>query len=64
VPKTHLEIISDKGGPSKMAAALNVKPARTRMWKLRKRIPRSVWPELIEAYPDLNTDVLKAGEAA
>lgn len=61
---THLMIIEDKGGASAIAAALNVKPARVRMWKLRKRLPRSIWPELIEAYPDLSVEQLKEAEAA
>lgn len=47
-----------------MAAKLSLKPATVRMWKFRKRIPRTAWPELIEVFPDLSVEVLKAAEAA
>lgn len=61
--KTHIDIIQTKGA-SAIAIALGAKPATVRMWRLRKRIPRSVWPELIEAYPDLTVEQLKEAEAA
>jgi hypothetical protein len=61
--KTHVQII-DSLGASAMAAKLSLKPATVRMWKFRKRIPRTAWPELIEVFPDLSVEVLKAAEAA
>lgn len=64
MPQTHVQIIQDLGGPAALADRLNIKPTRVRMWKQRKRLPRSVWPELIEAYPDLSVETLKAAEAA
>jgi hypothetical protein len=64
VAQNHLQIISDLGGPAAIADTLNVNPVRVRMWKQRKKLPRSVWPELIEAYPALSMETLKAAEAA
>lgn len=61
---TAAQIIDSKGGSIAVAAALGVKPARVRMWKLRQSLPRSVWPELMEAFPDLTMDDLRRAEAA
>lgn len=62
--ETVSKIFQEKGGASAVADALGVKPSRVRMWKLRGRIPRPVWPEVIEAYPDVTLERLKALEAA
>lgn len=59
----HAEII-DSVGAIAMAEKLRMKPARVRMWKLRKCIPRSAWPEVVEAFPSLTLEKLKALEPA
>lgn len=57
---THAELIAEKGTAA-IAAATGAPRAHVRVWKHR-RIPRSVYAELIEAFPDVTLDVLKAGE--
>lgn len=56
--------IEERGGAHQLARALDVKPVNVRMWKMRKSIPRSAWPEIIAAYPDLTLDDLRRTEAA
>lgn len=51
-------------GASRIAKALEIKPATVRMWKVRKRIPRSAWPEISQAFPELTTEVLLKMERA
>lgn len=62
--RTPAKFIEDMGDATAMAKAIGTDAARVRMWKHRNRIPRHVWPELQEAYPDVTVDVLKAIEAA
>lgn len=57
--KTHSDIVAGKGA-SEIAAKLGVPAINVRMWKKRNVIPRSAWAELIEAYPDITLDLLKA----
>ena len=56
------ELISAKG-VSAIADALNKRPHTIRMWKFRNSLPRSSWPELIAAFPDLTIERLRAIEA-
>lgn len=60
---SHADIIKQMGA-TKMARKLDMKPARVRTWKLRNKIPRTAWPEVVEAFPDLTLEKLKASEAA
>lgn len=61
--KSAADVIEEKGvGP--IAEATKAEHVTVRMWKHRNRIPRSVWPELVEAFPDLTLEKLKATEAA
>lgn len=57
----HSEIVKAKGAKV-IADKLGVPPGRVRVWKARKVIPRSAWAELIDAFPDITLDMLKAGE--
>lgn len=52
------------GGTDAVATRLGRKPSAVRMWAHRRAIPRSVWPELIEAYEGLTLDDLRAVEDA
>lgn len=65
---TPSDFIKARGGPNVVAAAIKESPGTVRMWALRRRIPRRVWPELIEAFPEVTLDELKRvetmGEAA
>ena len=56
-------IIDTKGGPTAVANAINVSPGAVRTWKCRNRIPRAAWAEVIDAFPDVTLDVLKAANA-
>ncbi len=41
-----------------------MKPSSVRMWVHRNRLPRSVWPEILDAYKHLRIKDLKAVESA
>lgn len=56
------ELIADKGAQA-IAEALKVDIGTVRVWKHRDRIPRTVWPELVGAFPDLTVEELLAMEA-
>lgn len=56
--------IEERGGAHQLARALDVKPVNVRMWKMRKSIPRSAWPEIIDAFPGVTMDELRAIETA
>lgn len=66
--KSPAEVIAEKGHAT-IADRLGMKPETVRMWRFRNRIPRSVWPELAGAFPDLDLATLReietrAGRAA
>ena len=56
---THSDLIAAKGS-AEIAAKLGVPAINVRMWKSRNTIPRAAWAELIDAYPDITREVLKA----
>jgi hypothetical protein len=62
--KTHADIIEAKGGSSEFARAIGAEPAEVMVWKSRKRIPRSRWLQVHEAFPDLTSRVLTSTEQA
>ena len=57
----HSQIVAAKGAKV-IADKLGIPAGRVRVWKTRNVIPRSAWAELIDAYPDVTLEVLKAGE--
>jgi len=57
----HADLITAKGAVE-IAGRLGVPAINVRMWKSRNTIPRSAWAELIDAFPDVTLDGLKAGE--
>lgn len=59
---THAEIIAAKG-TQQIATKVGVSAGHVRVWKSR-RIPRSAYGEIINAFPDITLDMLKAGEPA
>lgn len=61
--KSPAQFVEDTGA-SAIATALGMKPAAVRMWKLRNRIPRTAWPDLIERVPGVTLDSLRKLEAA
>ena len=60
---THRDIIREAGGTRAIAEKLNMRPETVQMWRHRRRIPRTAWPELIEQFPDITLEALKAAEA-
>jgi hypothetical protein len=56
-------IIDEMGGPTAVARAIHKRSGAVRAWKHRNAIPRGAWPELLEAFPDLTMDRLRATEA-
>ncbi len=57
----HSEIIEAKG--TALVSERTGRPAaHVRVWKNRG-IPRSVWAELIDAFPDITLEALKSGPA-
>lgn len=40
-----------------------MRPGAVRMWKQRNTLPRTNWPEIIAAFPDLTLDELRGIEA-
>lgn len=61
--ETAADLIDAKGGPAAVAKAIGSDPGAVRMMKHRNKLPRAVWPEIVEAYPDVTLDKLKAIEA-
>lgn len=57
------QFIVDHGGAAAMARAMHVDPRTVRMWKVRNRIPRKVWPEIIATFPKVTLEQLRAVEA-
>ncbi len=57
-------IRTDLGGAQAVAEKLGMKPSSVRMWVHRNRLPRSVWPEILDAYKHLRIKDLKAVESA
>lgn len=60
---THSEIVEALGAKT-IAERIDVPPGRVRVWKFRNVIPRSAWAELIDAFPAITLEKLKAGERA
>lgn len=46
-----------------MARAMSMDPRVVRMWKVRNRLPRKAWPEIIDHFPNVTLDELRAVEA-
>jgi hypothetical protein len=70
---TAVELIDHLGGPAKIAAAIEASSGGSgntpnagaiALWRHRNKVPRTAWPELIEAFAEVTLDVLKATEVA
>lgn len=60
---TPAKIIDEKGA-AHIAERLNKPVGTVRVWKTRNCIPRSAWPEISAAFPDLTTERLLELERA
>jgi hypothetical protein len=56
-------LINGLGGTQVVAERLQIEPRTVEMWKFRRRIPRQRWPDLIDKFPSVTLDELKAAEA-
>lgn len=57
------DFIDAKGGPASVARSTGYKPGAVALWRHRNKLPRSAWPEILEAFPDTTIADLKAIEA-
>lgn len=62
--ETPAQLIDRKGGAAAFAKAIGVEASAVRMMKHRQRLPRSCWPEIMTAFPDVSLAHLMAIEAA
>lgn len=60
----RIQLIHTLGGPHSVARQIGKRPGAVRMWVQRDLIPRTAWPDLIDAFPDLTLEKLKLLEAA
>lgn len=60
--KTVADIISDLGGTDEVAGRLSQKPGTVRMWRFRRNIPRTVWPDIQVAFPQVSLATLLDAE--
>ncbi len=61
--RTVIEFIDAKGGPAAMSRATGHSAGAVSVWRHRNRVPRSAWPEIMAAYPEITLEKLKALEA-
>jgi hypothetical protein len=62
--KSAAALIIERGDYEAVAQKLGIKAGTVAAWKSRNRIPRQVWPEVMDIFPDLTLDDLKATERA
>lgn len=62
--KTPAQLIEAKGGSAVFARAIGYDPGAVRMMRYRNKFPRSAWPDIGLAFPDLDTEALLLAEAA
>jgi hypothetical protein len=61
--KDASSFIDAKGGNAVVAQATGYQPGAIGLWRHRNRLPRSAWPEILKAFPDVKLDDLLAIEA-
>lgn len=59
----HRQFIKEKlGGTEAAAGKLDRTESAVRMWAHRKSLPRTIWPEILDAYDNVTLDELRALE--
>lgn len=56
--KTPADVIKEKGVAA-FAEKLGKEKRTIEMWRFRNRLPRTSWPEITQAFPDLDIETLK-----
>lgn len=57
--QSAIDFIDSRGGPTKVAGATGKKPGAVALWRHRNRLPRSAWPDIIDAFPEVTLDQLR-----
>lgn len=58
------QIIDELGGAAAISRATKYTDGAVRQWKFKNRIPRNAWPDLVDAFPAISLERLRATEAA
>lgn len=61
--QTAIQFIDTNGGPAAVARATGYAAGAVSLWRHRNKLPRTAWPEILEAYPTVSLADLKAIEA-
>lgn len=61
---TAEQFIEARGGTTTVANSTGYKPGAVALWKHRNKLPRTAWPEIVRAYPDVSIEDLLKVEAA
>ncbi len=59
---TPIQFIDARGGPTAVANATGHKVGAVNVWRHRNKIPRTAWPEVMTAFPDVTMADLLAME--
>lgn len=63
-PTPVAQFIDARGGDAAVADKLGLTEGAVKMWKHRKRLPKTKYLELLEAFPGTTVEDLKKVEAA
>lgn len=61
--RTAVQFIDENGGPAAIARATGYASGAVHLWRHRNKIPRTAWPEILEAFPVVTIGDLKVIEA-
>lgn len=61
--RTHLDIIADAGGPTKMGARIQVEAGLVHAWKRENSIPAAYWARVVDAEISNLDELAAAAEA-
>lgn len=61
--RTHLDIIADAGGPTKLGVLINVEAGLIHAWKRENSIPAAYWPRIVAAEISTLDELAAAAEA-
>ena len=61
--RNAIQFIDEHGGPAAIARATGYAAGAVHLWRHRNKVPRTAWPEILEAFPNVSIADLKAVEA-
>lgn len=62
--RNAIQFIDDQGGPAVIARATGYGAGAVALWRHRNKLPRTAWPELLKAFPEVDLEELLAIELA